>query len=298
MIMNDNPLLYRSGLPPFDKIKAEHVEPAVSMTLQALDAKFQALEDKLTENFVPTWENLLGPIDDIEFALFRVWSPVTHLMGVMNSDELRKVHDKMQPQIIKFGLKTSQSKVIYKALNKLKESSGWALLSKAQQRIVDKNITSMKLSGVGLEGPQKERYNSIAQELAVLKTTFSNNALDSTKSWSMTLTTPDDIAGLPDHALALASQNFNRSNGTQDATAKKGPWRFTQDAPSFLPFIENSTRRDLREKIYRGRIALASDGTLDNSPIIEKILKLREEQSKILGFNSFAEQSLKTKMAG
>lgn len=296
--MTENPLLYQFGFPPFDKIRAEHVETAVTKTLDSLNKMFHSLEAKLTETFEPTWENLMVPLDDIDFTLFRVWSPVSHLMGVMNSDELRKAHDKMQPEIVKFGLKTSQSKPIYQTLKKLRESTLWNSLSKPKQRIIDRNLLSMKLSGVGLEGASKERYNTIAQELAALKTKFSNNALDSTKAWSMTLTKPEDIAGLPEHALALASQNFNIANGTQDATPKRGPWRFTQDAPSFLPFIENSTRRDLREKIYRGRIALASEGAHDNSPIIEKILKLREEQSQILGFKSFAEQSLTTKMAG
>ena len=296
--MANNPLLQEADLPLFGQIKVEHIEPAVTQTLRILDQKFQALETSIDDSFAANWDSLMAPLDDMDLQLFKVWSPISHLMGVMNSDELRAVYDKMQPEIIKFGLKTSQSKKIYKALCQMKGSPNWNHLARPRQRIVERNILSMTLSGVGLEGSQKERYNAIAQELAALKTKFSNNALDSTKSWSMTLNNKEDLAGLPEHALALASQTYNRMNNSDKSTPETGPWTFTQDAPSYLPFIENATRRDLRERIYRGRIALASQGDFDNSPIISKILELRHEQSRLLGFESYAAQSLTSKMAG
>lgn len=296
--MKHNPLIYDSDLPPFDKIKAEHIEPAVSSTLQILLERFERIEATITGDSKPTWESLMTPLDEIDLELFKVWSPVTHLMGVMNSDALRTAHDKMQPEIIKFGLRLSQSKKIYNALRQIKTSSDWDNLPRARQRIIDRNILSMTLSGVGLDGDKRDRYNAIAQELAALKTKFSNNALDSMKTWSMTLTRPEDVIGIPQHALSLASQNFNQANNTEKSTPQTGPWRFTQDAPSYIPFIENSQRRDLRETIYRARIALASEGEFDNSPIISQILKLRQEQSELLGFESYATQSLTSKMAG
>jgi oligopeptidase A len=185
--MSQNPLLQRSDLPQFGQIKVEHIEPAITQTLQNLERKFQQLEDSINEQFIATWDTLMQPLDEMDLELFRVWSPISHLMGVMNSDELRAIYDKMQPEIIKFGLKTSQSKKIYKTLTQMKNHTGWAKLTRPRQRIIERNLLSMTLSGVGLEGSQKERYNAIAQELAALKTKFSNNALDSTKSWSMTL---------------------------------------------------------------------------------------------------------------
>lgn len=296
--MNKNPLLYKNGLPPFDKIKVEHIVPAVKEVLTEAEAKFDKLESKLRDNFAPTWENILAPLDEIDFDIFRVWSPVGHLMAVMNSDELRKAYESMQPEIVKFGLKTSQSRGIYEALGKIKSSTHWKSMSRPRQRIIERNILSMKLSGVGLDGADKVRFNEIAQELAALKTKFSNNVLDSTKSWSMTLTGKEDSEGLPDHTLALASQEHNRATSSSDSTPDNGPWRITQDIPIYIPFMEFSKRRDLREKMYRGRIAIASDGDFNNSPVIEKILALKQEQSKILGFNTYAEQSLASKMAG
>ncbi len=296
--MKNNPLLYQTELPPFSIIKPEHIEQAVSHVLSNLNQKFESLESQLGGNFKPSWNNLMAPLDEIDFDLFRVWSPISHLMGVMNSDALRAAFEKMQPEVVKFGLKTSQSRAVYDALEKMRNSSEFGSFSRPRQRIIERNLLSMKLSGVGLSGEKKERYNAIAQELAVLKTKFSNNALDSTKSWSMTLVTKAEVDGLPDYSLAGASQEYNRANKTNASTASVGPWRFTQDAPSYIPFIENSTRRDLREKVYRARIAIASAGELDNSPVIDRILSLRKEQSQLLGFQTYAEQSLTSKMAG
>ena len=296
--MPTNPLLYTSGLPPFNLIKAEHIVPAVTEVLANANKDFDRVEATLTPDFRPTWDNLLKPLDIIDHAVFRVWSPVGHLMGVMNSDEIRKAYETVQPEIVKFGLKTSQSKKLYDAYMKIQSDPSGKSLPRPRQRIIEHAVLSMKLSGVGLEGAAKDRYNQIAQELAALKTKFSNNALDSTKAWSMTLTAKEELDGLPDHAVALASQEHNRATKTTESTADKGPWRFTLDAPSYIPFIENSKRRDLREKTYRARIAIASSGDFDNSPIIDKILSLKQEQAKLLGFSTYAEQSMASKMSG
>jgi oligopeptidase A len=230
--MSANSLLYKSGLPPFDKIKADHIVPAVTEILAVANQKFDEIESRLSHEFIPTWENFIDPLDEIDHAVFRVWSPVGHLMGVMNSDELRKAYETMQPEIVKFGLKSSQSRKIYDALLKIRDRSDWKNLARSRQRIIERNILSMKLSGVGLDGSAKSRYNEIAQELAALKTKFSNNGLDSTKSWSMTLTTREEMDGLPEHVFALASQEHNRATKTTESTAENGPWRLTQDAPS------------------------------------------------------------------
>ena len=296
--MNKNPLLFSSGLPPFDQIKPEHIVPAMTELLATANHQIDIFEASLTSNFSPSWNNLIAPIDDIERPVFRAWGPVGHLLGVMNSDEIRLAHEAVQPEIVKFGLRTAQSKQIYDALIKLKASSAWANLIPPRKRIIERNILVMKLSGVSLDGPEKTRYNEVAQELAATKTKFSNNALDSTKAWSMTLTSKDEIDGLPDFSVAFASQDYNIASKSTTSTPQTGPWRFTQNGPSLIPFMENSKRRDLREKMYRARIAIASTGDFDNTPIISKILTLKQEQSKLLGFNTFAEQSLATKMAG
>jgi len=290
--ISDNPLLIGKGLPPFDAIKPALVEPAFAELLATLESKLAHLE----ANVEPTWSGLVEPLDRINEALRWSWGVVSHLMGVKNSPELRQAYEAVQPKVVEFGNKLSQSKPIYAAFKALRESENWEKLEPAQQRIVESAIRDAELSGVGLEGEQKERFNAIELELAELGTKFSNHVLDATKAFSLTLTTKEEIAGLPPSLLSLAAQAA-RAAGAENATPEIGPWRITLDFPSYFPFMQHSTRRDLREKLYRAFISRASDGELNNFPLIERILELRKEQAGILGFKSYAELSLARKMA-
>lgn len=288
----DNPLLIGAGLPPFDQIKAEHVVPGIKQILSELDEELTRLEDQV----VPTWEGLVEPLTAMEERLTWSWGVVSHLMGVKNSPELREAYETMQPDVVKFSNRLGQSKPIYEAFKALRASQDWDQLELAQQRIVESAIRDAELAGVGLEGETKNRFNQIQEELAELSTKFSNNVLDATKAFHLTLTQPEDVDGLPPSLLALAAQAA-RAEGEESATSENGPWRITLDYPSYVPFMQHSKRRDLREKLYRAFISRASEGDLDNSPLIERILELRAEKTKILGFNNFAELSLARKMA-
>jgi len=290
--ITDNPLLIGKGLPPFDAIKPEQVEPAFAELLTKLEAELAQLE----ANVQPTWSGLVEPLDRLNDPLRWSWGVVSHLMGVKNSPELRQAYENVQPKVVQFWNKLSQSKVIYEAFKALRQNEDWDKLAPAQQRIVESAIKDAELSGVGLEGEQKERFNAIELELAELGTKFSNHVLDATKAFSLTLTTKEEIDGLPPSLLSLAAQ-VARAAGEENATPENGPWRITLDFPSYVPFMQHSTRRDLREQLYRAFISRASSGELNNYPLIERILKLRKEQAGILGFNSYAELSLARKMA-
>jgi oligopeptidase A len=197
---------------------------------------------------------------------------------------------------VQFWNKVSQSQPLYKAFKSLRDSDEWDSLEAAQKRIVEAAIREAELSGVGLAGEKRNRFNAIELELAELSTKFSNHVLDATKAFSLTLTSLDEVDGLPPSLLSLAAQAA-RAAGEENATAENGPWRITLDFPSYGPFMQHSTRGDLREKLYKAFISRASTGELDNSPLIERILQLRQEQAKLLGFNSYAELSLASKMA-
>jgi oligopeptidase A len=290
--ITSNPLLIGKGLPPFDAIKPEQVEPAFAELLTKLEAELAQLE----ANVQPTWSGLVEPLDRLNDPLRWSWGVVGHLMGVKNSPELRQAYENAQPKVVQFWNKLSQSKPLYEAFKALHQSQDWNQLQPAQQRIVESAIKDAELSGVGLEGEQKERFNAIELELAELGTKFSNHVLDATKAFSLTLTTKAEIDGLPPSLLSLAAQAA-RAEGAENATPENGPWRITLDFPSYFPFMQHSTRRDLREKIYRASISRASSGELNNYPLIERILELRKEQASILGFNSYAELSLAKKMA-
>ncbi|MCU0525067.1 MAG: M3 family metallopeptidase [Elainella sp. Prado103] len=287
-----NPLLIGEGLPPFEKIQPEQVEPAITELLQSLEAQL----DQLEANLVPTWEGLVVPLEHIEERLSWSWGIVGHLMGVKNSPELRQAYEKMQPEVVKFWNRLSQSQPIYEGFKALRQGEQWPQLEPAQQRIVESALRDAELSGVGLQGAAKQRFNEIQLELAELSTRFSNHVLDATKAFSLTLTQPEDMAGLPPSLVGLAAQAA-RSAGEESATPEAGPWRITLDMPSYLPFMQHSQRRDLREKLYRVFISRASSGEWNNQPLIERILELRQEQAKLLGYNSYAEVSLAAKMA-
>ena len=290
--LSQNPLLIGKGLPPFEKIKTEDVVPAITQLLTELEEDLATLEANVT----PSWTSLVEPLDDLGERLRWSWGIVGHLMGVKNSPELREAHAAIQPKIVEFVNKLSQSQPFYKAFKALRDSDEWHNFEPAQQRIVEAAIRDAELSGVGLTGEVCDRFNQIQMELAELGTKFSNNVLDATKAFSLTLTTPAEVDGLPPSLKSLAAQAA-REAGAENATPENGPWRITLDFPSYVPFMQHSTRSDLREKLYKAFISRACSGDLDNNPLIERILALRQEKSKLLGFNSYAELSLASKMA-
>ncbi len=291
----NNPLLLGQGLPPFDTITPEHVVPGITQLLSELDSELTKLESEV----VPTWQGLVEPLDRITERLTWSWGAAGHLMGVKNSPELREAYQAMEPLVVQFASKLGQSKPLYRAFKAMMEGEPWATLDEGQKRLVEAAIKEAQLSGVGLEGEERERFNAIQMELAELATKFSNHVLDATKAFGMTLTTKEEVDGLPPSLLSLTAQIARASGETllENATPEAGPWRITLDAPSYGPFLQHSTRRDLREKIYRALISRASSGDLDNSPLIDQILTLRKEKANLLGFDNFAALSLASKMA-
>ena len=291
-LINENPLLVGKGLPPFDKIEPSHVAPAMTELLKELDTDLTNLEANVT----PTWEGLVEPLTTMEEKLGWSWGLVGHLMGVKNSPELREAYEKMQPEVVKFYNKLSQSKPLYKAFKELRHSADWDKFEPAQQRIIESSLRDFELSGVGLEGETKERFNQIQLELAELSTKFSNNVLDATKAFKLKLTDKKDVDGLPHSALSLMAQTA-KAEGEENATPENGPWVVTLDYPSYIPFMKYAKSSDLREKLYKAFISRASEGELDNKANIDRILELRKEKANILGFDTFAELSLARKMA-
>jgi oligopeptidase A len=287
-----NPLLDTHALPRFDAIRPEHVEPGIRALLDDVSAGV----DRLEAAVAPTWEGVIEALERLQDRLGTSWGVVSHLMGVRNCDALRAAHSAMQPAVVELGLRSAQSKPIFDALQKLSESAAFSRLDTAQQRIVSVMLRDARLSGVALEGEARTRFNAIQMELAELQTQFSNHVLDATKAFSLWLREPDEVRGLPESARSLAAQAA-RAAGEPNATPEHGPWRLTLDAPSLTPALQHLERRDLREKLYRASIARASTGESDNAPLIARILRLRREQARLLGFASFAELSLATKMA-
>ncbi|MDX1976145.1 MAG: M3 family metallopeptidase [Pseudanabaenaceae cyanobacterium bins.68] len=282
-----NPLLRGEGLPPFEQIQVSMVEPAIATLLAELTSQLQALEEHLTAHSAPTWQDLVPPLEQIGDRLSWTWGIISHLQGVKNSPELRQVYQAVQPQVIEFYNLLGQSQPIYQAAKYLRASESWSEFSPAQQRLLEATIRDAELAGVGLAEPARSQFNQIKMELAELSTQFSNHLLDATKQFHLDLSDPAQLVGLPPSYLAQAAQ----------AAPTPDTWRITLDYPSYVPFMQHSQRRDLREQLYRAFITRASAGDLDNNPLIAKILQLRHTQAQMLGFANYAELSLASKMA-
>lgn len=244
----------------------------------------------------PSWPLLVDPLEKIVDRLSVVWGMVNHLKAVRDNPELRSAIEDVQPDKVKFQLRLGQSKPIYNAFKSLQESSEWQSLSEARKRIVESQIKEAVLNGVSLEDGKRDHFNKIQQELEKLSQKFEENVLDATKKFEKLITEKKDIEGLPATALGLAAQTAV-SKGHEKATAENGPWVITLDAPSFMSVMQHARNRSLREEVYRAYVTRASGGDLDNTPIIDQILKLRLEKAQLLGYNNYAEVSMATKMA-
>jgi oligopeptidase A len=288
------PLLRGQGLPPFAAITPEQVDTAIPTLLDELNAELSQLEAQLERRLgeasagaAPlSWAEVMDPLHHLGERLRWSWGVVSHLNGVCNTPELRTAHQNQQGAVVAFGSRAGQSQPIYRALEQL---AGQAL-DATQRRIVAAELRDMQLRGVGLSGSEQEAFNATTAELAQLASDFGNHVLDATNAWSLSLTSEDELAGLPQSLKDLLAQ------AARDA-GDPG-WRMGLDMPRVVPFLKYSQRRDLRETVYKAQVARASSGELDNGPLIERILSLRGEQARCLGYANWAEVSLASKMAG
>jgi len=291
-ILEENPLLQEGPFPRFDAVEPKHVCPGMRALLQQLENDLAELERTVQ----PTWPGLVEPLEKIVDRLTVVWGVVNHIKSVKDSEDLRSAIEEVQPEKVTFQLRLGQSKPIFNAFKAIQEGPIWETLSEAQKRIVEVAIKEATLNGVALEGDAKERFNEIQQELEKLSLKFNENVLDATKSFEKLITDKKDIEGLPPTALGLAAQTA-ASKGHEGATAENGPWIITLDIPSYLPVAQHAHNRSLREELYRAYVTRASTGKLDNTPIIDQILRLRLERAKLLGYSNYAEVSMAMKMA-
>lgn len=291
----ENPLLTEEGTPRFDRIQPEHVVPAVRFVIAKAEQALQKIEAEIQ----PTWAGAVDVFDPLNRMFERAWAPVTHLFGVMNSDALREAFETVQPEVVQFGLRISQSEPAYRALKALKSGPEWNKLDSAQKRIVDRKILSCELSGIGLTGAERERFNALETELSQAGTEFSNHVLDSNKAWSLLVESSADTEGWPDTLRRMTASAYNRTKpeGAAEATPEKGPWRVTLEMSIFNPFMQHCRNRALREQVYKAYMTRASSGPLDNTALCVKHLALRQEKANLLGYKTYAELSLAQKMA-
>jgi oligopeptidase A len=291
MLAMTNPLLQHTPLPQFSKIKPAHIKPAVE---QAINDCKNTIAEVLASNTQFTWANLVTPIDEVDDVLGKLWSPISHMNSVVNSDELRDAYESCLPLLSEYGTFVGQHAGLFAAYQQLSESDEFKQLDTAQQKVITNALRDFTLSGIALNDNDKKRYGEISTRLSELSSTFGNNILDATHAFSVNITDEKALSGLPESAKEAAKALAQ--------SQEKSGWLFTLDIPSYLPVMTYCDNQALREKMYRAYVTRASEigpngGEYDNSPIMSELLALRHELANLLGFNSFAEKSLATKMA-
>ncbi|QEY74656.1 oligopeptidase A [Pseudomonas denitrificans (nom. rej.)] len=290
--MSANPLLQSYDLPPFSSIRPEHVKPAIEQILA--DNRAAIARILAQQNGTPTWAGLVLSMDELHDRLGKAWSPVSHLNAVCNSAELREAYEGCLPLLSAYWTELGQNRELFKAYESLAAGAESKTFDVAQKTILEHALRDFRLSGIDLPADQQQRYAEIQTRLSELGSRFSNQLLDATQAWTKHITDEAALAGLTDSAKAQMQQA---------AQAKElDGWLISLEFPSYYAVMTYAEDRALREEVYAAYCTRASDqgpnaGQNDNGPVMQEILDLRQELSRLLGFRNFAELSLATKMA-
>ena len=283
-----NILLQDWNLPPFDKIKVEDYEPAVRAAIAEAERNVEAIVDNHDES---TFENTVEALETASRRLDRVSAIMVNLNECCTTDELQAVTMKMEPEITRFSMKVMTDKRLYERVRscELRVKSGEERLTVEQRTLLENTLKSFVRHGVALEGEEADRYRRNEEELTALKQRFSHNALADQNAWTLHLTDEADLAGLPPTVRDAA-------RAEAEAKRLKG-WLFTLAAPSYIPFMTYSERRDLRERMYRAYGSIGGRGNEnDNNGVIRRIVELRAEQARLLGYDTYCDYVLSDRM--
>ena len=285
----DNPLLDFTSLPRFDDIRPEHVMPAVDTLVEQGRA---TIERVALAGPPVTWEAFVEPLDDGNEKLARAWAQVSHLNAVLNTPELRDAYNAALPRVTQFFAEQGQDQRLHAGFKALRADASFDRLPSARQRHIENELRDFRLGGAELAPPQKARFLAIQEELARLASRFQDNVLDATNDFGLFVTDPAEIAGIPEDVLATA----------RAAAQKEGRdgWKLTLHMPCYLPVMQYAEHGGVRERMYHAYTTRASEfgkPEWDNGPNIRRILELRHEAAHLLGYSTYAEVSLASKMA-
>ena len=283
-----NPLLDFSGLPRFEAIRPEHVAPALDVLLAEAEAAVSAAEQVQPV----TWQTFVAPLDDATERLWRAWGLVGHLQGVVNTPELREAYNSNLPRVTRFASALGQNLALYRQYQTLADSPEAAGFDESQRKVLDNTLRDFRLGGAELAPEAQQRFAAIKEELSALSAKFSQNVLDATDAWSLIIEDEARLKGLPEDVKAAAHAAAQKDG--------KAGWKLTLQMPCYLPVQTWDEDRDLREILYRASAQRASefgDDALDNGGNIDRILALRAELAALLGFGSYGDYSVATKMA-
>ncbi|MEO0972168.1 MAG: M3 family metallopeptidase [Pseudomonadota bacterium] len=299
----DNPLLQIESLPDFPRISPEHVTPALERQLEdnrALIEQLTAAEGADSDDDpAALFARVVIPLEQARQRLSRVWSPVSHLNAVMNSEALREAYNECLAKLTGYATELAQNEALCALYNKIlaRDEAVGGALDASQRRLIEEAVRDFRLSGVDLPAERKARFRELMRDLSAAQSTFEENVLDATNAFSYTTADRDELAGLPDHVIARAAEQAREAGDGTGST-----WRFVLDFPTYQAVVTHADHAPLRKRFYEAWSTRASDqgpqaGEWDNTQLMGKILRLRAEVAALTGFAHYAEYSLATKMA-
>ncbi|HTX04911.1 MAG TPA: M3 family metallopeptidase [Steroidobacteraceae bacterium] len=287
--MTDNPLLAEEPLPPFPRIRPEHVEPAVREVLSR--ARERIGEIKARAN--PSFATIVEPLEELQHRVSRTWSPVSHLNAVLNSEPLRSAYNSCLPLLSAYQTDLAQSEPLYRAYRAIEEHES-ATLDPVQRRVLEHALRDFRLAGVGLGTADKQRFKDVMLELTALQAKFEENVLDATNGWSHRVTDAALLRGLNETLIEQARRRAHEQ--------RLEGWILTLDQPTYVAVVTDAESEVLRRAFYEAWTTRASDqgpnaGKWDNAEVMEQILRQRYQAARILGFGNYAQYALATRMA-
>lgn len=288
--MSENPLLTESqlpyGAPQFDKIRAEHYLPAFRQAISEAKADVDAIVNN------PDAPDFPNTIEALEFAgrtLNRVSGIFYNILEADTNDELQRIAEEVSPLMTEYEMYVSLNDKLFERVKSVYAGKDSLGLEPDQRRLLENTYRSFARNGANLSEEDKAVYSKYVEELSLLSLQFGKNVLASTNAYKLHLTDSSDLAGLPDYVRELGAM-------TAGEMGLEG-WVFTLDYPSYLPFMQNSERPDLRREMFLAYNSKALGGENDNTETVRKIADLRIKIANILGYETWADYVLEENMA-
>lgn len=286
-----NPLLERwetpYETPPFQLIKTEHFKPATEQAIKSAEAEI----NQIIENpDPPDFENTIAALDLCGERLGQISSILFNLNSAETSKELMAEAQNISPVLARFSNDITLNEELFSRVKEVYDSKDVYSLTMEQQMLLEKKYRGFILGGAGLSKDNRQRFREISEELSVLTLRFEDNVLEETNAFELHIINREDLAGLPGDIKEMAEMEAGKRG-------KEG-WIFTLNHPSYIPFMQYSDKRELREKMLKAYSSRAfHNDARDNRSIVSRIVNLRQELAKMLGFSNYAEMVLGDRMA-
>lgn len=272
---------------PFDVITTDYYEPAIREGMRLEDEEIKAIVDNTDE---PTFENTVLALEHSGNVLDRVTTIFFNLLSSETNDEMDAIAEKLMPELTEHANNISLNDKLFQRVKVVYDNKAAQKLTPEEEELLNKAYDGFIRKGANLNEQDKETFRRLSAELSTLTFKFSQNHLKETNKFELHLTNEEELEGLPESAREAAAQAAREK--------KEEGWSFCLQAPSYVPFMKYSSRRDLRKQMYMAyNTQCAHQDEFDNQEIVKQIVNLRMQLAQLLGFNNFADYVLRKRMA-